>query len=115
MLSTQKRPKVLSSTTAEVECGCGKMFVTVSFSDGKPFEVFAVLGKSGTCSKVQTQAITRCITLGLRSGVQIEEYLDQLAKSGMCTSPINNEDGFVQSCPTAIKIGIEQILAQSRR
>ena len=77
------------------------MYVTITEHDGKPFEIFGTLGKAGGCSKCYAEAVTRCITLGLRYGIPASEFIKQLENIA-CPSP-TLEDGIrVLSCPDAI-------------
>lgn len=102
-----KRPKVLSGRTERVATGCGNMYVTTDTDGERLFEVFAVLGKAGGCAKCQCEAITRCITVGLRYGVPVAEYIKQLS-SLKCPSPgeVTGGEGDkvdrIWSCPDAI-------------
>ena len=97
------RPKIVHGETPEITTACGHLYVTVNSWDGKPMEVFATLGKAGDCQKCDIEAITRCITTGLRYGVPIEEYVKQLAGIA-CPKPAftGGKDGRVLSCPDAI-------------
>ena len=96
------RPKELPGMTAKVETGCGNLYVTISVLDGEIFEVFAKLGKAGGCMSANLEALTRSITTGLRCGVPVEYYVDEL-KDIMCPSMIvAPDDKRVLSCADAI-------------
>jgi len=96
-----KRPKQLQETTTRIPTGCGNLYITIAEHDGKPFEVFSTLGKAGGCSKCYAEAVSRCISLGLRYGIPISEFIDQLENLA-CPSP-TMEDGIrIASCPDAI-------------
>jgi ribonucleoside-diphosphate reductase alpha chain len=102
MLEVRPRPKSLEGKTVKLTTGCGSIYVTVNFIDGDiPFEVFAKLGKTGGCPACQTEALTRSISIGLRTGVPLEEYYDHL-KDIQCISPTVSEGETVRSCPDAI-------------
>jgi ribonucleoside-diphosphate reductase alpha chain len=75
--------------------------VTVTEHEGKPFEVFATIGKSGKSTTAKTEAIGRLVSLGLRSGVQVEHIIEQLKGIGG-EHPIFQKDGLVLSIPDAI-------------
>lgn len=96
-----KRPKQLEETTIRMMTGCGKMYVTITENDGKPFEVFVALGKAGQCTKCYTEAITRCITLGLRCGIPASEFVEQL-EGLACPNPMIEDGIKVLSCPDAV-------------
>jgi len=77
------------------------MYVTVNRVDGEVFEVFAALGKAGTCAKVQSEALTRTVTLALRFGVPLEEIVKELQYL-RCPSPVWEDGEQALSCPDAI-------------
>lgn len=95
------RPVEIPSKTTKISVGCGNIYVTVGCVDNKPFEVFASLGHSGGCAYAQLEALTRCITAGLRYGVPVEEYIDQLNEI-KCPSPGHSSEGAIDSCADAI-------------
>ena len=82
-----ERPKAVDSITRKVTTGCGSMYVTLGFTEGGMLEVFASLGKSGGCALSQLEGLTRCITLGLRHGIPVYEYVEEL-KDIKCPSQI---------------------------
>lgn len=100
-MKAQERPKVAEGKTHKINTGCGSIYVTVNQVDGKAFEVFAKLGKSGGCSACTTEALTRSISIGLRAGVELEEYYKTL-KGISCNAPALDEGVKVLSCPDAI-------------
>ncbi|MEM3426753.1 MAG: TSCPD domain-containing protein [Nitrososphaerales archaeon] len=101
-MSKLVRPKSLSGVTVKVSTGCGNSYITCNSSDEGPFEVFCRLGKAGGCANCQMEALTRAITVGLRYGVPVDEYVRQLSNLG-CPSPsIDSQYDDVRSCPDAI-------------
>lgn len=102
MLVKKERPRVAKGETPRVETGCGHLYVTVNCNDDNPIEVFARLGKAGGCSTCQNEALTRSITLGLRYGVPVEEYVRQL-QGLQCPIPMSwPEKERVLSCADGI-------------
>jgi ribonucleoside-diphosphate reductase alpha chain len=77
-ISPQDRPDRLRGETCRVQTGYGKMHVTVNFDGSAPFEVFATIGKSGGVMESACEAIARLASLNLRSGVDVDEVIDQL-------------------------------------
>ncbi len=82
----KKRPKETQGHTRRIEVGCGHLYVTVAGDEDGIMEIFATLGKSGGCAMSQLEALTRSISSGLRHGVPVEEYIDQL-QFIRCPSP----------------------------
>ncbi len=103
MTDPQKKPRPSSipCTVTKITTGCGNMYISVGRVDGKIFEVFATLGKSGGCAKSQLEGITRCITVGLRYDVPVEEYIRQLADIS-CPMPVISKGKNIKSCADAI-------------
>lgn len=103
----KQRPNVVSGVTEKVATGCGNMYVTVNQENDKPFETFAILGRSGSCNKAMTEGLARLVSLCLRSGVAVDDIIKQL--SGLrCQSPTMGPMGC-SSCPD----GIAKALARS--
>jgi len=106
----QQRPDSLPSVTRCVEINCGKMYVVVTFSrDIKPIEVFAYLGKSGKCTAAQIDALSISISLGLRSGVDVNTYIKHL-KPIKCQETSFTTDGHpYTSCGNVIARVLETV------
>ena len=96
-----KRPKTTQATVTRVETGCGHLYVTVGKDNGNIVEVFATLGKSGGCAKAQGEAITRALSLGLKYGIPVEEFIKEFDNI-RCPSPGLDELGDIASCADAI-------------
>ena len=65
-------------TTIDRKSACGKMFITINRDEkGNIVESFVNVGKSGIC-KSNIDGINRLVSLSLRSGVKVEEIIDQL-------------------------------------
>lgn len=104
------RPKMLESISGKYVTGCGNLYVTVSFTgDGKPFEVFGILGKAGGCTKCIVEAVTRSITLGLRHGIDIGEFIMQL-RGLSCPHPQWDNGVIRKSCIDALSTAMADII-----
>lgn len=101
MTAVRKRPDTLEGFTTRVKTGLGQLYVTVTDYHGKPFEVFATIGKSGRSTTAKTEAIGRLVSLAFRSGVTVDKVVEQLKGIGG-EHPIFQNGGLVLSIPDAI-------------
>lgn len=97
----KERPEILQGITSKIKTGFGNLYVTVNTLNGRPFEVFAQIGKSGYDTMADTEAICRLISLALRSNVNVEEIIEQLRGIGGDT-PVFGAGGLIRSVPDAI-------------
>lgn len=100
-LKELERPEVLEGFTSKMMTGMGNLYITVTEHCGRPFEIFATIGKSGRSTTAKTEAIGRLVSLALRSGVSVEKIISQLEGIGG-EHPIFHKDGLVLSIPDAI-------------
>ncbi|MFZ1983453.1 MAG: vitamin B12-dependent ribonucleotide reductase, partial [Desulfatitalea sp.] len=105
--AVRERPETLNGFTTKIRTGYGQLYVTVTEFNGRPFEVFATIGKSGRSTTAKTEAIGRLVSLALRSGVEVKQIVDQLKGIGG-EHPIFQEDGLVLSIPDAIARVLER-------
>lgn len=117
------RLTVIGGVTVKVKTACGSMYIQMNWQNGRLFEVFASLGKTGGCAFSWSEALTRSITLGLRNGVPVGEYVSQLVGI-RCPSPTPfPKESAVWSCADALSktlgryggLGVEDIVAMIRR
>ncbi len=102
MLEKAPRPKVIGGLTVKVTTGCGALYIQMNWCHGKLFEVFATLGKTGGCATSQSEALTRSVTMGLRHGVPLAEYIKQFSNIRCpCPYPFPQEEA-VWSCADAL-------------
>jgi ribonucleoside-diphosphate reductase alpha chain len=107
LIDVRDRPETLEGFTSKVVTGMGNLYVTVTEYEGKPFEVFATIGKSGKSTTAKTEAIGRLVSLALRSGVSVEKIVEQLR--GICGEhPVFQKDGLILSIPDAISRVLEK-------
>ncbi|QGY39834.1 vitamin B12-dependent ribonucleotide reductase [Pseudodesulfovibrio cashew] len=100
------RPDVIYGFTQKIDTGLGVLFLTVNEMNGKPFEVFATIGKSGGSITAKAEAIGRLVSLALRSGVEVREIVKQLKGIGG-ENPKFMKKKLVKSIPDAIAFVFE--------
>jgi ribonucleoside-diphosphate reductase alpha chain len=95
------RPETVAGFTTKIKTGLGNLYVNVTEYEGRPFEVFAIIGKSGKSTTAKTEAIGRLVSLALRSGIRVDDIVEQLEGIGG-EHPVFQKDGLVLSIPDAI-------------
>lgn len=90
----------------------GSVYITLNFDGTEPFEVFITVGKSGSELKAMTEALSRVISIGLRSGSKLEDFIDTLkGLSGKETWLFEFDDEHVaRSIPDAIALLLEKLI-----
>lgn len=107
-LAPRPRPQVMSGKTYKMKTGYGSLYVTVNNDErGVPFEMFATIGKSGGFYQEQSEAITRMVSLSLRSGIKVEEVISNL-KGIRGPMPVFTETGTILSLPDALGKVLEE-------
>jgi len=108
-LTPRKRPQSIRGVTERVRTGHGNMYVTINFDEADtPFELFGNLGKAGGCDSAQLEAISRLVSLALRSGIEPATVIDQLR--GITCCPAWDEGTLVRSGPDAVALALERRL-----
>ena len=106
-VTPRSRPQTIQGVTERVRTGHGNMYVTVNFDENdRPFEVFGNLGKAGGCDSAQLEAISRLVSLALRSGIDPSVVLEQLR--GITCCPAWDEGTLVRSAPDAVALALER-------
>ena len=112
-LHPKERPNSIPSVTDKIKTGFGNLYVTISYFNQKPFEVFTSIGKSGYSTMADAEALGRLISLALRSGVEPKDVISQLKGIGG-SEPIFTEGGLVQSIPDAIAKVMERHIGKTK-
>jgi hypothetical protein len=109
----RKRPAVLRGRTVQSNVGCGPLYITLNEdANGRPFEVFFKLGKSGSCQQSYLEALGVAMSVGLRYGADPQKFIDKF--EGMrCPNPkMRNAEGpTTLSCADGISQGLAKALA----
>jgi ribonucleoside-diphosphate reductase alpha chain len=107
-IKPKKRPKKVPGDTQEFNVGCGKLYLTINHDEnGNPFESFVNLGADGVCPGFSV-GLSRMISLALRSGIDPEDVIDQLA-SVKCSN-CKGKKVDAKSCPDAYGKAIKEVL-----
>lgn len=111
----QRSTPIVFGKTIKDRTPWGSLWVTLNYDGNEPFEVFATLGKSGSELKAMTEAISRVISIGLRSGCRLDDFIGTLRGiSGKEYWMFDcDEDKMVRSIPDAVALLLQKL--SSRR
>lgn len=105
--TVRERPDVTYGFTQKINTGLGVLYLTVNEVDGRPFEVFATIGKSGRSITAKAEAIGRLVSLALRSGIDVVDVVSQIKGIGG-EHPVFQKKGLLLSIPDAIAWVLER-------
>ncbi|MBT4707114.1 MAG: adenosylcobalamin-dependent ribonucleoside-diphosphate reductase [Candidatus Marinimicrobia bacterium] len=107
--TARNRPQITTGKTRRMRTGDGTLYITVNEDENGLCEVFTAIGKAGGTVAAQTEAISRLISLALRSGVDPTSVINQL--KGISGPNPTWEDGqLILSTPDAIGRALETFL-----
>lgn len=102
LIKIRPRPPITFGRTAKTPTSCGDLYLTINEDEnGRPFEVFANMGKAGGCEASQNEATGRLISLALRAGVEPDIIVKQLIGI-RCNKPFGLGENRVESCSDGI-------------
>ncbi len=110
----RERPEVVYGFTQKVRTGLGELYLTVNEVDGKPFEVFATIGRSGRSITAKAEAIGRLVSLALRSGIDVRDVVKQIKGIGG-EHPVFQKKGLLLSIPDAVGWVLENRYLQGEK
>ncbi|MCK4903645.1 MAG: TSCPD domain-containing protein [Candidatus Marinimicrobia bacterium] len=105
------RPIRTEGVTQRIRTGEGTLYITINEDDDGLCEVFTTIGKAGGHAAAQSEAISRLISLALRSGINPKAIVKQL--KGISGPSPNWESGrLILSTPDAIGKAIDDYLKE---
>ena len=113
-METWDRPsRSMESRTDRIRTELGNLYLAVTVDEnGRPFEVFGWIGKTGTFGHGMTELACRLLSLHLRRGTPIEEIIEQCRGiRDMTPTPNVQNDGTVV-WNTGVGDAIAQVLRQ---
>ena len=112
LLVPRERPTSVAGVTDLVRTGHGNMYVNITFDeDGSPFEVFTTLGKAGGCDSANLEAVSRLVSLALRSGIDPDAITHHL--QGITCCPAWDGGTLIRSAPDAMAHALSSHLQAS--
>ena len=105
------RPGETIGVTKRIRTGEGSLYITINEDDKGLCEVFTTIGKAGGNAAAQSEAISRLISLALRSGIDPEDVVKQL-KGISGPNPTWENGQLVLSTPDAIGKALEEYLGE---
>jgi len=110
-LHPRLRPKDTYGITHRIRTGEGTLYITINHDDDGLCEIFTTIGKAGGNAAAQAEAISRLISLSLRSGMDVSEIIKQL-KGISGPNPVWENGQLILSTPDAIGKALEQHMAE---
>ena len=112
--SPRGRPVITSGVTRRIRTGEGSLYITINEDQEGLCEVFTTIGKAGGNAAAQSEAISRLISLALRSGVNPNSVVRQL--KGISGPNPTWEDGrLILSTPDAIGKALDDYLREKEQ
>ncbi|MCF7824756.1 MAG: adenosylcobalamin-dependent ribonucleoside-diphosphate reductase [Candidatus Marinimicrobia bacterium] len=110
-LHPRLRPKDTYGVTRRIRTGEGTLYITINHDEDGLCEIFTTIGKAGGNAAAQAEAISRLISLSLRSGMDVTEIIKQL-KGISGPNPVWENGQLILSTPDAIGKALEQHMAE---
>ncbi len=107
------RPMTTTGITRRIRTGEGTLYITINEDENGLCEVFTTIGKAGGHAAAQSEAISRLISLALRSGIEPQSIVKQL--KGISGPNPTWEDGqLILSTPDAIGKALDDYLKAAK-
>jgi ribonucleoside-diphosphate reductase alpha chain len=104
------RPQRTFGITERMRTGEGNLYVTINEDENGLCEVFTTIGKAGGNAAAQSEAISRLISLALRSGIESREVVKQLKGISGPTPVWDGNGSQILSTPDAIGKVLERYI-----
>ncbi len=106
LVGPRPRPELTRGVTRRIRTGCGNLYVTINEDEHGPVEIFSQMGKAGGCAASQSEAISRLVSLALRSHVHPSEIASEL--KGISCHRLAWQNGIrILSCADAMGKALE--------
>ena len=110
----RSRPTQTTGVTRRIRTGEGTLYITINEDENGLCEVFTTIGKAGGNAAAQSEAISRLISLSLRSGLDPKAIVRQL--KGISGPNPTWEDGrLILSTPDAIGKALDDYLIEKNK
>ena len=111
--SPRVRPTQTAGVTRRIRTGEGTLYITINEDENGLCEVFTTIGKAGGNAAAQSEAISRLISLSLRSGLDPHAIVRQL--KGISGPNPTWEDGrLILSTPDAIGKALDDYIKERK-
>jgi len=110
-LHPRRRPEYTYGVTRRIHTGEGNLYITINEDEEGLCEIFTTIGKAGGVASAQAEAISRLISLALRSGIDAREVSKQL-KGISGPNPTWENGRLILSPPDAIGRALDDYLQQ---
>ena len=105
----RSRPVLTSGATRRIRTGEGSLYITINEDENGLCEIFTTIGKAGGNAAAQSEAISRLISLALRSGIDPYAIVKQL-KGISGPNPTWENGKLILSTPDAIGKALDDYL-----
>lgn len=105
------RPGTTVGQTRRLRTGEGSLYITINEDENGLCEIFTTIGKAGGNAAAQSEAISRLISLALRSGIDPHAIVKQL-KGISGPNPAWEDGRLVLSTPDAIGKALDDYLKE---
>lgn len=107
-LAKLQRPRSVQGQTIQMPTHAyGHLYFVLNWVDGKPFEIFAYIGKNGSDHQATAEGVCRLASLALRYGIDAGEVANQLRGIQSSTPEWSNGEQ-IKSLEDAVSKAIRQ-------